>query len=578
MHQVFFLLSLTDKSLKRRGRMKHMLQICCKNNNISKDFPAGSTLLDIYYGFNLDFPYQVVSAKVNNRSEGLNFRVYNNKDVEFLDVRDPSGMRTYVRSLCFILYKAVSELFPQGKLYVEHPVSKGYFCNLRIGRPIELEDVAAIKQRMQEIIAQDIPFHRTECHTTEAVRVFSERGMNDKVKLLETSGALYTFYYTLDGTVDYYYGNLLPSTGFIYLFDLVKYYDGLLLRIPNKESPNKLDEMIKQEKMLDIFKEHLRWNHIMGLSNVGDFNRACEQGHATDLINVAEALQEKKIAQIADEIFSRNQEGGHHASLVLISGPSSSGKTTFSKRLSVQLMTNGLHPYPISLDDYFVNREDTPLDADGNYDYESLYALDLGLSNRQLQALLRGEELELPRFNFNTGKQEFRGEKLRIDDRTILILEGIHALNPELTPQIPAENKYKIYVSALTTISLDDHNWIPTTDNRLLRRIIRDYNYRGYSARETISRWPSVRAGEDKWIFPYQENADVMFNSALLFELAVLRAHVEPILNTVPRNCPEYAEAYRLLKFIKYFTPVQDKELPPTSLLREFLGGSSFKY
>lgn len=558
--------------------MKHMLQIYCKNNNISKDFPAGSTLLDIYYGFNLDFPYQVVSAKVNNRSEGLNFRVYNNKDVEFLDVRDPSGMRTYVRSLCFILYKAVSELFPQGKLYVEHPVSKGYFCNLRIGRPIELEDVAAIKQRMQEIIAQDIPFHRTECHTTEAVRVFSERGMNDKVKLLETSGALYTFYYTLDGTVDYYYGNLLPSTGFIYLFDLVKYYDGLLLRIPNKENPNKLDEMIKQEKMLDIFKEHLRWNHIMGLSNVGDFNRACEQGHATDLINVAEALQEKKIAQIADEIFSRNQEGGHHASLVLISGPSSSGKTTFSKRLSVQLMTNGLHPYPISLDDYFVNREDTPLDADGNYDYESLYALDLGLFNRQLQALLRGEEVELPRFNFNTGKQEFRGEKLRIDDRTILILEGIHALNPELTPQIPAENKYKIYVSALTTISLDDHNWIPTTDNRLLRRIIRDYNYRGYSARETISRWPSVRAGEDKWIFPYQENADVMFNSALLFELAVLRAHVEPILNTVPRNCPEYAEAYRLLKFIKYFTPVQDKELPPTSLLREFLGGSSFKY
>ena len=578
MHQVFFLLSLTDKSLKRRGRMKHMLQICCKNNNISKDFPAGSTLLDIYYGFNLDFPYQVVSAKVNNRSEGLNFRVYNNKDVEFLVVRYPSGMRTVVRLLCFILYKAVSELFPQGKLYVEHPVSKGYFCNLRIGRPIELEDVAAIKQRMQEIIAQDIPFHRTECHTIEAVRVFSERGMNDKVKLLETSGALYTFYYTLDGTVDYYYGNLLPSTGFIYLFDLVKYYDGLLLRIPNKENPNKLDEMIKQEKMLDIFKEHLRWNHIMGLSNVGDFNRACEQGHATDLINVAEALQEKKIAQIADEIFSRNQEGGHHASLVLISGPSSSGKTTFSKRLSVQLMTNGLHPYPISLDDYFVNREDTPLDADGNYDYESLYALDLGLFNRQQQALLRGEEVELPRFNFNTGRQEFRGEKLRIDDRTILILEGIHALNPELTPQIPAENKYKIYVSALTTISLEDHNWIPTTDNRLLRRIIRDYNYRGYSARETISRWPSVRAGEDKWIFPYQENADVMFNSALLFELAVLRAHVEPILNTVPRNCPEYAEAYRLLKFIKYFTPVQDKELPPTSLLREFLGGSSFKY
>ncbi len=511
--------------------MKHMLQICCKNNNISKEFPIGSSLLDIYYGFNLNFPYQVVSAKVNNRSEGLNFRVYNNKDVEFLDIRDSSGMRTYVRSLCFILYKAVSELFPEGKLFVEHPVSKGYFCNLRIGRSIELEDVTAIKKRMQEIIAENIPYHRVECHTTEAVRIFSERGMNDKVKLLETSGSLYTYYYTLGDTVDYYYGNLLPSTGFIWLFDIVKYYDGLLLRIPNKENPNVLEEVVKQEKMLDVFKEHLRWNYIMGLSNVGDFNLACETGHATDLINVAEALQEKKIAQIADDIYHRG-ENGNRVKLVLISGPSSSGKTTFSKRLSVQLMTNGLRPYPISLDNYFVDREDTPRDENGNYDYESLYALDLELFNTQLQALLRGEEVELPRFNFNLGKKEYKGDKLRIDEHTILILEGIHALNPELTPQIPAENKYKIYVSALTTISLDDHNWIPTTDNRLLRRIIRDFNYRGYSAQETISRWPSVRAGEDKWIFPYQENADVMFNSALLFEFAVLRCHAEPILTS----------------------------------------------
>ena len=534
--------------------------------------------MEIYQGLNLDFPYQVVSAKVNNRSEGLNFRVYNNKDVEFLDVRDPSGMRTYVRSLCFILYKAVRELFPQGKLYVEHPVSKGYFCNLRIGRPIELADVTAIKQRMREIIAENIPFRRTECHTAEAVRIFSERGMNDKVRLLETSGSLYTFYYTLEDTVDYYYGNLLPSTGFIYLFDLVKYYDGLLLRIPNKQNPLVLDEMVKQEKMLDIFKEHLRWNHIMGLSNVGDFNLACQKGLATDLIKVAEALQEKKIAQIADEIYRRCQADCGQGRLVLIAGPSSSGKTTFSKRLSIQLMTNGLRPYPISLDDYFVDRDKTPRDAQGNYDYESLYALDLRLFNEQLRALLNGEEVELPRYNFVTGKQEFRGEKLRIDRNTVLILEGIHALNPDLTPQIPDENKFKIYVSALTTISLDDHNWIPTTDNRLLRRIIRDFNYRGCSARETISRWPSVRAGEDKWIFPYQENADVMFNSALLFEFAVLRYHAEPILNSVPRNCPEYAEAYRLLKFIQYFIPLQDKEIPPTSLLREFLGGSSFNY
>ena len=557
--------------------MKHMLQIYCKNNNIYKEFPIGSTLLEIYSGFNLDFPYQVVSARVNNRSEGLNFRVYNNKDVEFLDVRNPSGMRTYVRTLCFILYKAVSEIFPEGKLYVEHPVSKGYFCNLRIGRPIELEDVLAVKQRMQEIIAEDIPFHRTECHVTEAVRVFSERGMKDKVKLLESSGSLYTYYYTLSDTVDYYYGNLLPSTGFIKLFDLVKYYDGLLLRIPNKENPNVLEDVVKQEKMLDVFKEHLRWNHIMGLSNIGDFNLACQEGHATDLIKVAEALQEKRIAQIADEIFHRGQEG-HPVKIVLISGPSSSGKTTFSKRLSIQLMTNGLHPYPIAMDNYFVNREDTPRDANGDYDYESLYALDIKKFEEDLQALLRGEEIELPTYNFIDGRREYKGDRLKADEHTILILEGIHALNPELTPQIPADKKYKIYVSALTTISIDDHNWIPTTDNRLIRRIIRDYNYRGCSAQETISRWGSVRAGEDKWIFPYQENADVMFNSALLFELAVLRCHVEPLLNTVPRNCPEYAEAYRLLKFIQYFTPVQDKELPPTSLLREFLGGSSFTY
>ena len=560
----------------KQTTMKQMLQICCKNNNIYKEFPIGSSLLDIYYGFNLNFPYQVVSAKVNNRSEGLNFKVYNNKDVEFLDVRDSSGMRTYVRSLCFVLFKAVSELFPEGKLYVEHPVSKGYFCNLRIGRPITLEDVTRIKQRMQEIIAENISYHRIECHTTEAVRVFSERGMNDKVKLLETSGSLYTYYYTLGDTIDYYYGNLLPSTGYLKLFDIVKYYDGLLLRIPNKDNPDVLEEVVKQEKMLDVFKEYLNWSYITGLNYAGDFNIACEEGHATDLINVGEALQEKKIAQIADTIFHRG-ENGNRVKLVLISGPSSSGKTTFSKRLSIQLMTNGLKPFPISLDNYFVDREETPLDENGNYDYESLYALDLELFNQQIQALLRGEEVELPRFNFSLGKKEYKGDKLKIEDNTILILEGIHALNPELTPHIPEEKKFKIYVSALTTISLDDHNWIPTTDNRLLRRIIRDFNYRGYSARETISRWPSVRAGEDKWIFPYQENADVMFNSALLYEFAVLRLHAEPILMGVPRNCPEYCEAYRLLKFIKYFVPVQDKEIPPTSLLREFLGGSSIK-
>ena len=554
-----------------------MLQIYCKNNNSTKDFAEGSSLLDIYKGFNLQMPYGPVSAKVNNKVESLDFRVYYNKDIEFLDITSPSGMRTYVRSLCFILVKAVEELYPTGSISLEHPVSKGYFCDLHIGRPVKLEDVSAIKQRMQELIAEDIPFQRIECHTEKVVHLFRERGMTDKAQLLETSGQLYSYYNRLGDTVDYYYGSLVPSTGYIRLFDIVKYYDGLLLRIPNRQNPDHLEDVVKQEKMLEVFQEYHRWNQIMGLSTVGDFNTACNDGHATDLINLSEALQEKKIARIADEITNRG-ENGERVKLVLISGPSSSGKTTFSKRLSIQLMTNGLKPYPISLDDYFVNREDTPLDENGQHDFESLYALDLPFFENQLKELLAGNEIELPRFNFTTGKREFSGKKLRIDEHTILILEGIHALNPALTPNIPAENKYKIYVSALTTILLDRHNYIPTTDNRLLRRIIRDAKYRNYSATQTIARWPSVRAGEDKWIFPYQENADAMFNSALLFELAVLKDYVEPILRKVPNNCPEYSEAHRLLRFLAYFVSVPDKEIPPTSLLREFLGGSSFQY
>ena len=554
-----------------------MLQIYCKNTNSSKSFPHGISLLDVYKGFNLDLPFGPVNAKVNNKVEGLNYRFYNNKDVEFQNICTSSGMRTYVRSLCFILCKAVEELYPQGSIMLEHPVSKGYYCRMNLDRPIGLDDVQRIKQRMKEIIAEDIPFKRYECHTEEVVELFRQKGMMDKVKLLETSGNLYSYYYTLGDTVDYYYGSLLPSTGYIHLFGLEKYYDGLLLQVPNRQQPDELEEMIKQEKMLDVFKEHRRWNQILGVGNVGDFNEACNQGHATQLINVSEALQEKRISQIADEIFHRKEQG-QPLKLILISGPSSSGKTTFSKRLSVQLMANGIRPYPVSLDDYFVNREQTPRDANGDYDYESLYALDLDFFNQQLQSLLNGEEVELPRFNFTTGKREMSGTRLKIDENMILILEGIHALNPELTAHLPAESKFKIYVSALTTILLDNHNYIPTTDNRLLRRIIRDFKYRGYSAEETISRWPSVRAGEDKWIFPYQENADVMFNSALLFELAVIKDYAEPILRKVPNNRPEYSEAYRLRKFLEYFVPLQDKELPPTSLLREFLGGSSFRY
>ena len=554
-----------------------MLQIYCKNNNSTREFPEGSSLLDIYNGFNLAMPYGPVSAKVNNKVESLDFRVYYNKDIEFLDIANSSGMRTYVRSLFFILVKAVEELYPQGSISLEHPISKGYFCKLHIGRTIGLDDVQRIKQKMQEIIAADIPYTRTESHTEEVVRLFEKRGMMDKARLLDTYGQLYSYYYQLGDTVDCYYSSLVPSTGYIRLFDIVKYYDGLLLRIPSRENPTKLEEVVKQEKMLEVFQEYHRWNQILGISTVGDLNVACNHGHATDLINVSEALQEKKIAQIADEITHRNQDG-KRVKLVLISGPSSSGKTTFSKRLSIQLMTNGLKPYPISLDDYFVNRNDPPLDENGKHDFESLYAVDLPFFEEQLTTLLNGGEVELPRYNFTTGKREMSGKKLRIDEHMILIIEGIHALNPALTSHIPNENKYKVYVSALTTILLDNHNYIPTTDNRLLRRIIRDYKYRNYSAEETIARWPSVRAGEEKWIFPYQENADAMFNSALLFELAVLKDYVEPVLRKVPNRCPEYSEAHRLLRFLNYFVSVQDKELPPTSLLREFLGGSSFQY
>ena len=554
-----------------------MLQIYCKNINKSKCFPIGSSLLDIYSGFELNMPFGPVSAKVNHKVEGLTFQLYNNKDVEFLDIQSSSGMRTYVRSLIFILSKAVEDLYPNGSIVLEHQVSNGNYCQLKLDRTIGLDDVIRIKQRMKEIIAEDLPFKRFEKHTHEVVELFRNKGMTDKVRLLETSGNLYSYYYTLGDTIDYYYGSLLPSTGYIHLFDIVKYYDGLLLQVPCRSKPQKLEEVLKQEKMLEVLKEHRRWNQILGIGTVGDFNTACNQGYATELINVSEALQEKRISQIADEIFNRGQKGTP-VKLILISGPSSSGKTTFSKRLSVQLMANGLKPYPISLDDYFVNREETPKDETGNYDYESLYALDLDFFNTQIQALLAGEEVELPRFNFTTGKREMSGNHLKIDEHMILILEGIHALNPQLVPHIPTEHQFKIYVSALTTILLDNHNYIPTADNRLLRRIIRDYKYRGYSAEETINRWPSVRAGEEKWIFPFQENADVMFNSALLFELAIIKDYAEPILRKVPNNRPEYSEAYRLRKFLDYFVPLQDKELPPTSLLREFLGGSSFRY
>ena len=550
-----------------------MIQIRCKNNKKTQNVTIGSTLSEIFRELNLKMKYGPLSVKVNNKVEGLHYRIYHNKDIEYLDITSSSGARAYTRTLFLVLCKAVHDLWPGSEVVIDIPVSNGYYCNLNIGRPITQFDAEAVKQRMQEIIDDAIPIRRYESTTEEVVDMFNELGMKSKVKLLKSVGRLYTTYYDLDGYKDYYYGTLLTNTRQLYLFGLEKYYDGLLLRIPSRDNPSQLGELVRQDKMFDIFKEHHRWQKILGISTVGDFNEAVQKGMSTDLINVSEALQEKKISQIADMISTRRG-----VKVVLISGPSSSGKTTFCKRLSIQLLTCGIKPVQISLDDYFVNREETPRDEHGEYDYESLYALNIPLLNSQLNALFAGEEVELPKYNFQTGRSEKSGRRLKMSDDNILVVEGIHALNPELTALIPEEQKFRVYASALTTILLDTHNYIPTTDNRLLRRIIRDNKYRGVSAMETIRRWPSVRAGENKWIFPYQENADVMFNTAMLFELAVIKSQAEPLLELVPENADEHAEAYRLLKFLKYIAPIQNRQLPPTSLLREFLGGSSFKY
>lgn len=553
--------------------MKETVLIRCKNNKKTKNITIGSTLSDIFCEFNINMKYPPVSARVNNKVEGLNYRVYHDKEVEFIDITSASGSRAYTRTLFFVLCKAAHDLYPDGKIVIDIPVSNGYYCNLRIGRAITKDDVERIKGRMEEIIAAAIPIQRHESTTEEAIKLFTGLGTLSKVKLLKSTGRLYTTYYEIEGYMDYYYGTLLTNTSQLYLFGLEMYYEGLLLRIPSRDNPEKLGELITQDKMFEIFQEHHRWQNILGISTVGDFNEAVAKGFSTDLINVSEALQEKKISRIADEIAGRSD-----VRVVLIAGPSSSGKTTFCKRLSVQLLTCGIKPVQVSLDDYFVDRDKTPLDDKGDYDYESLYALNIPLINKQFNALFAGEEVIMPRYNFQTGKSEKNGRRLKMGSNNVLLVEGIHALNPNLTSQIPENQKFRVYASALTTILLDNHNYIPTTDNRLLRRIIRDYKYRGVTAQETIRRWPSVRAGENKWIFPYQENADMMFNTAMLFELAVIKTQAEPILELVPENAEEYAEAYRLLKFLKYITPIQYRQLPPTSLLREFLGGSSFKY
>ena len=553
--------------------MKQVIQIRCKNNKKSQKVEIGSTLFDIFSAFDLKMTHGPVSARVNNKVEGMHYRVYNSKDVEFLDMTSSSGSRAYTRTLFFVLCKAVQDIYPATDVVIDIPVSNGFYVDIRLGRPVVDEDVNIIRRRMQEIIDARMPIRRFTVPTEEAVALFQEKGDIEKVKLLKTSGSIYTTYYKIGDYVDYYYGTLLTNTSQLYLFGLEKYYDGMLLRIPSLKNPDVLGEITRQDKMFEIFKEHHRWQSILGIRTIGDFNQAIDANHATDIINISEALQEKKIAKIAEEIANRKG-----VKLVLLAGPSSSGKTTSCKRLSIQLAVNGLKPLQISLDDYFVDREKTPKDASGEYDYESIYALDLDLINEQFNALFRGEEVELPKYDFQSGKSKKSGNKLKMNDNNVLVVEGIHALNPELTAHIPQEQIFRVYASALTTILLDNHNYIPTTDNRLLRRIIRDYKYRGVSAQETIHRWPSVRAGENKWIFPFQENADAMLNTAMLYELAVIKTQAEPLLQQVPENCEEYAEAYRLLKFLKYFKGIPYNNLPPTSLLREFLGGSSFHY
>ena len=559
-----------------------MLQVRCKNINLTKSFPEGCSLLDVYKGFadDLKMPYPVVSAKVNNASQGLKYRLFHNRDVEFIDARDGSGQRVYVRSLCFVLYKAVSDTFPASKLFIEHPLSRGYYCNFkkRGGESLTDEDVARICRRMQEIIDADMPFRRMESTTEEAIRIFRDRGFTDKVKLLETSGQVYTDYYTLGDTVDYYYGPLVPSAGYLRVWGLERYQDGLLLRVPDGKNPLELAEKVEQPRTFGVFAEKVRWDIIMHLSNAGDVNKAIISGYGSELIQVSEALQEKKIVKIAEEIDARFHSETNPIRLVLITGPSSSGKSTFCKRLSVQLLACGLRPVSFSTDDYFVNRVDTPKLPNGQYDFDNIETVDYHLLGDHLSRLMNGETVEVPEYNFVTGKREYNGKKLRLSGDSVLIIEGIHALNPLLTKGVDDTLKYKIYISALTSISLDDHNFIPTQDNRLLRRIIRDYNKGAFTARETISQWKSVCEAEDQWIFPFQETADVMFNSALNIEFAVLRTHAELILSSVPKNCPEYAEAHRLLKFIHYFIPISDKEIPPTSIMREFVGGSSFKF
>ena len=564
--------------------MEPTITIYCKNTHTYHEVPRGISLIELKDLLHFQLPYPIIAAHVNYKVENLTFRLYKPKDVEFLDASSPSGMRAYVRTLGMILACAVNELYPEMDLRVEHPISKGYYCTLQwhIAKAVEpgeekeppvmtREMIRAIKERMLQIIAEDRPIIEEEKQTKEVIRMFAER-FNNESSIFETLGNPYCRYFRMGDFIDYYTNVLLPSSGYITLFDIVPFKDGLLARIPNRQNPTILEDSIPQEKMFSIFQEYNRWNKLLHINNVNDFNIACKDKKSFEMIKLAEALHEKKIAQIADAIAAKRPK------IVFISGPSSSGKTTFSKRLQIQLLVDGIKPEVLSMDDYFVNRVDTPKDENGEYDFETVKAVDLAFFQQQMHELLDGEEVELPTYDFTIGERVFRGRKLKLQKDSVLVIEGLHALNPCVLPDVDKDWTFKIFVSALTTINIDNHNWIPTTDIRLLRRIVRDYRYRGFSAKETIARCPSVVRGETKWVYPFQEEADVMFNSALIFEFAVLKRHAEPILSEVPKYCEEYTEAHRLLKFLQYFIPIPEREIPPTSFLREFVGGSSFRY
>lgn len=557
------------------------MKVYIKNTKLYIDFRGGETLREILDRPEVNLNFKPICARVNNKTESLDYPLYAPKQVEFVGIDAPDGYRTYIRSLCMMLFKAVTELLPNFMLRIEHSISHGYFCRLydrEEGKPTgcPLELITRLEAAVRDLSSRDLPFRRKERLTADALKLFRNEGLDEKVLLLETMGTLYTTYYVLDGLADSYYGPLAPRTSYCPTFALVPSHGGFLLMGPDQKDPSRPRVPERQEKMFRAFTDYQEFNHVVKVSTIGQLNREVSKRHTAELINVAEAMHDKYLGRISDAISERHDGGG--ARVVLLAGPSSSGKTTTTKRLAIQLMTNLKVPKMISLDDYFVDRRITPRDETGDYDYESLFALDLEQFNSDLNRLLAGETINLPTYSFETGTRLERERPLSLGKDDILLIEGIHGLNPELTRSISSDQIYKVYVSALTTLGIDEHNWISPNDNRLLRRIVRDYKYRHTSALDTIRRWPSVRKGEEKWIFPFQENADATFNSSLLFELGVMKNFAEPLLQEVPHNVEQYREAHRLLRFLGYFSSIPADQIPSTSLLREFLGGSSFHY